>query len=66
MTDEYKIKIGTDEREIPGTVISYEDRKSGIISNKATTQKDFEVIEACRGVAELLDAKEIEIKIKSE
>jgi len=64
METEYKIKIGTDDKGISVTLLSHEDKKSRIINNKATTYEDFEVIEACRGLAELLNSEEIEIKIK--
>ena len=65
MTIEYKIKIGTDERDIPSTLLSYENKKAGVVSNKATNEEDFAVVEACRGLANLLNSQEIEVIIKS-
>ena len=65
MTTEYKIRIGTDERNIPGTILSYQDSKAGVISETAKTEEDLAVVEACRGLAKLLKSEEIEITIKA-
>ena len=74
METEYKIKVWRDGRDISGTLLNYEDKtrlfsyedsKSRIISNKPTSDEDFEVIEICRDLAELLDSEEMEITVKS-
>ena len=65
METQYKIRIGTDERDDPSTLLSYEDKKAGVVSNRATDEQDFEVVGICRGLAELLDSQEIEVMIKS-
>lgn len=65
MNVEYRIKIGTDERDIPLTLLSYEDKQEEVVSNRAKNEQDFAVVETCRGLAELLNLQEIEVIIKS-
>ena len=63
-THQYKIKIGTDERDVASTLLSYEKRRAGVVGNIAETNQDQAVVEACRGLANLLDSREMEIKIR--
>jgi len=64
METQYKIKIGGDERGIPSTLLSYEKTEAEVVSDKATTNQDFAVVEACRGLAGLVNSQQIEIIIK--
>jgi len=65
MKEEYKIKIGTDKREIPGTLLYYRYRQGQTVSNQAGIGQDSSVVEACRGLADLLSSEKIEVRIKS-
>ncbi|MEK6875662.1 MAG: hypothetical protein AABX30_03185 [Nanoarchaeota archaeon] len=64
--EEYKIKIGIDERGISGTLLNYQYRygKNHVL-NKIKSNDDAEIVEICRGLVTLLDSKEVKVTIKS-
>lgn len=60
MKAEYKIELDKGQR-----VISYEDNVGGMISEIATTEEDFAVVQKCRDLATLLNSEGLEVIIKS-
>jgi len=60
MTKNYKLKLDKNQR-----LVKYEDNVGGIISERATTEEDFAVVQNCRDLATLLNSEEIEVIIKS-
>jgi hypothetical protein len=66
MIEKYKIEIGTDERQIPGTLISYECQRNGQIFDRPFCEDDSELIDKLRRMKESLDIKRLKVELEIE
>jgi hypothetical protein len=64
---EYRIEYSLTVRRESGIeprIRDYKDKSGGIVSNTPTSIKDKKVVEACKGLARVLDVEELNITIK--
>ncbi len=61
---EYKFKLLRNPNSGIMQLIEYEDRDGVVISNYPCGDEDKKVVEACRGLAKLLNKDNLEIAIK--